>query len=498
MDRIVENCCGLDVHQAKLVACVLKRGPSGRTKKTLKTFGTLQRDLVELRHFLAQEGVQAVAMESTGVYWVPVYEFLEKTPELELIVGNAHHIKNVPGRKTDMKDAEWLADLARHGLIRSSFVPSEEVRVLREFVRYRRTLVQGRTTERNRLLRLLARTSVKLATVMSDVFGKSGVAILRALVAGERDPAQLADLARGRLRKKRFELQCALEGTLSEPARVLLGRQLQRLDQINEDIAAVEEHITKAAEPFAKQIALLQTIPGVSTVVAATIISEIGVDMTVFRDSKNLVAWAGVAPGNNESAGRKKRAGARKGNIHLRSALFSAATVASKQPNTYLRTKYRKMLATGKDRRVALMTVAHKILIAAYHMLAKGERYKDLGESHLDSLARKATKNALVNRLIRLGYSVTVNDVGESTQQIERPLLEGIDVIAEARRQVYPPAGDCTQVDETPRSADLAPPNTDSQQDTNQPSERGAEQTHGNVSGVQMPAAPTRTGGEDR
>jgi transposase len=405
MEAIVERVGGIDVGQATVVATALVGAAHERTRKETRTFSTVTRDLLALRDWLLTKGVTHVAMEGTGIYWRPVYELLEDA--FEMTVGNAHHIKNVPGRKTDVKDSEWLADLARHGLIAKSFVPPKPLRRLRELLRYRRKLMESRTAERNRLLKLLETANIKLASVASNVFGVSGRLMLQALIDGVATPAAMAALARGRLRKKAAALEQALEGRLEEHHRFLLQLQLRRLDNVDTDLLALDARIDGAVMPYRAERELLQQIPGVDRVVAAVIIAELGTDMTVFHSARHAAAWAGVCPGNNESAGRRMRAGARKGNVHLRTALIEAAVGASHTKGSYLRDKYYRLRARRGSKRAA-MAIAHKILIAAFNMLATSTPYKDLGATYLDGLEKRHTTRNLVRRLERLGYDVTL------------------------------------------------------------------------------------------
>lgn len=405
MRVIIERCCGLDVHQEIVVACLLIGAPGERASKQVRTFGTMTRDLEGLRDWLLAVGVRHVAMESTGIYWRPIYTVLEG--HFDLTVGNARHIRNVPGRKTDVKDAEWIADLLRHGLIAKSYVPPRPLRELRELLRYRRKLIESQAAERNRLLKLLETANIKLASVASDVFGVSGMAMLKALVAGEARPEAMAALARGQLRKKRAALALALEGRVEDHHRYLLAMQLNRLEAAEHDIAALDRRISEKLVPYHTGLALLMQIPGVDWLVAAVIIAEIGVDMSVFLSVHHLAAWAGVCPGNHESAGRQKSGRARKGNVHLRTILVGAAISASRKKGSYLKDKYHRLKARRGALRAAL-AIAHKILIAAYHMLADGVSYKELGEAYLDQLSQTRTVANLRRRLERLGYHVTL------------------------------------------------------------------------------------------
>ena len=396
---------GLDVHQETVVACVLIGAPGERPSKEIRTFRTMTRDLEALRDWLQELGVTHIGMESTGVYWRPVYAVLEG--HFELIVGNARHIRNVPGRKTDVKDAEWIADLVRHGLIAKSYVPPAPLRELRELLRYRRKLVESQAAERNRLLKLLETANIKLASVASDVFGVSGRAMLRALIAGETSAEAMADLARGLLRRKRDDLILALDGRLEEHHRFLLAMQLRRLEAIEADIAELDLRIDERLEPYRAPHTLLMQIPGVDWVVAAVLIAEIGVDMSVFVSVYHLSAWAGVCPGNHESAGRQRSGRARKGNVHLRAILVGAAMSASRTKGSYLKDKFHRLKARRGALRAAL-AIAHKILVSAYHMLAKNLPYRDLGEAYLDQISQTRTVANLKRRLERLGYNVTL------------------------------------------------------------------------------------------
>jgi transposase len=405
MEPIVERVAGIDIGQASVTVTVLLGKAQQKPEKQTRTFRTLTRSLLEMRAWFEQLGITHVGMEGTGIYWVPVYEVLEDG--FEVIVGNAHHIKNVPGRKSDVKDSEWLADLTRHGLIAKSYVPPRPLRELRELLRYRRKLVESRTAERNRLLKLLETANIKLASVATDAFGVSGMLMLRALVEGQDDPQQLARLAKGLLRRKHEQLVLALEGRVNSHHRFLLRLQLRRLDLLEADIATLEDSIRRALVPYGRQHALLQQIPGVDWLVAAVIISEIGTDMSVFRSVKHLAAWAGVCPGNNESGGRHRRAPVRRGNPHLQTALFEAASAAACKKDCYLRDKFFRLKARRGYKRAA-MAMGHKILIAAYYMLRDGADYRDLGAHYLGSLNHHSTAKTLVRRLQRLGYDVEI------------------------------------------------------------------------------------------
>ena len=406
MQTIVERGCGLDVHQATVVACLLIVRKNGTVHKQVRSFGTTTRELVSLREWLLAEGCTHAAMESTGVYWKPVYAVLEGA--LEIVVANAYHVKNVPGRKTDVKDAEWLADLLCHGLLRSSFVPPKPIRELRDLTRYRRKLVEAQTAERNRLLKVLEAANIKLASVATDVFGVSGRLMLRALIEGVATPEEMSELAKGTLRRKIARLQPALEGNLEPHHRFLLKLQLQRVEAAERDLATLQERIQQKLEPYAAQSALLDEIPGVDRGLAAVIIAELGVDMTVFQSVSHLASWAGVCPGNNESAGKRRNSRVTKGNLYLKSALIEAANAAARAKGTYLRDKFYRLKARRGYKRAAL-AIAHKILVAVHHMLLQNVSYKDLGDLYLDKLNKHHLTRNLVHRLERLGFEVTLH-----------------------------------------------------------------------------------------
>jgi transposase len=405
MQTLIERGCGLDVHQATVVACLLMVRQDGKVQKQMRTFGTTTRELVGLREWLLSEGCTHVAMESTGVYWKPIYAILEGA--LEIVVANAQHIKKVPGRKTDVKDAEWIAELLCHGLLRSSFVPPKPIRELRDLMRYRRKLVESQAAERNRLLKVLETANIKLASVATDVFGMSGRLMLRALIAGKATPQEMAELAKGLLRKKIPELELALEGKLEQHHRFLLELQLQRLEAAEKDLAVLELHIRQKLEPYAAQLALLDEIPGVDWTLAAVIIAELGVDMSVFGSVSQLASWAGVCPGNNESAGKRKSSRVPSGNVYLKSGLVEAANAAARAKGTYLRDKFFRLKARRGYKR-AVVAIAHKILVAIYHMLSQQVSYNDLGDLYLDQLNKNHLTRNLVHRLERLGYALTL------------------------------------------------------------------------------------------
>ena len=408
MEVMLNRCCGLDVHKDQVTACVMIAEPGKKTRKQTRTFATFTATLVSMCRWLADNQVTHVGMESTGVYWMPVFSVLEEFGGFKTVVGNAQHIKNVPGRKTDVKDAEWIATLVGHGLVRNSYVPPKDLRAIRDLVRYRRTLVECEADERNRLQKLLESANIKLATVASDVFGKSGRKMLKALAEGEADPKKLAQMAEGLLRKKIPQLELAFDGKVREHHRFVLREQLQRIDDAEAAIARVEAQIDARMAPYEKQVELLCQIPGVKRTIAIAIIAEIGVDMSVFPTAGDLASWAGASPGNNETGGKKRRAAHRKGNTYLLSILVEAAMAGKNTKGTYYRDKYYRLRSRRGDGR-AKVAIAHKIIVAAYHMLKTGASYKELGETYLDRIDQGRVAKNLVRRLERLGYQVSIS-----------------------------------------------------------------------------------------
>jgi transposase len=403
VEPIVEKCCGLDVHESTVVACLLTGPANKKAKKETRTFSAFTRDLYSLREWLLAEGVTHVAMESTSVYWMPVYAVLEEN--FTLVVGNAHHIKNVPGRKTDVSDAQWIADLLRHGLIKPSFVPPQPIRDLRDLTRYRRALVDSRSAECNRLIKVLEMASIKLAMVCSEVLGVSGTLMIRELIKGNINRQEMSQLAKGALRKKMPELELALDGHIREHHRELLEMQLNRIDQLDSDVAKLDRKIAERLQPYARELNLLCQIPGVDLTLAAVIIAELGADMNVFPTERHVAAWAGVSPGNNESAGKRKGGRRRTGNVHLTTALVLAAHCASRQKGSYLKDKFWRLKARRGAKRAAV-AVGRKILIASYHMLKTGKDYHELGDAFLDTIDEVMVRDNMVRRLERLGYEV--------------------------------------------------------------------------------------------
>jgi len=399
MQVVHERCSGLDVHKKSVTACCIT--PEG---KETRTFGTMTEDILAMADWLRSKGCTHVAMESTGVYWKPVYNLLEDY-EFELLVVNAKHVKAVPGRKTDVKDAEWLADLLRHGLVRGSYIPNREQRELRELVRYRKALIRERASEVNRVQKVLEGANIKLSSVASDVLGVSGRSILMELIGGRSDPELLASLAKGRLRDKREELERALEGRVSSHLRFMLTVQLMHVDSLDEAIEKLSREIEERMRPFEDRLVNLQTIPGVGERTAELILSEVGPDMSRFPSHRHLASWAGLCPGNNESAGERHSGRTRKGSPYLRAGLVEAARAAARTRYTYLSAQYHRIAARRGSKRAAV-AVAHTILVIAYHILSRGVTYEELGGDYFDRRSQDQLVSRLARRLARLGYKV--------------------------------------------------------------------------------------------
>jgi len=397
---------GLDVHAKQVVAC-LRVQIGQRCRRTLRQFPTTTPGLLELHAWLIEQGCPIVLIESTGVYWRPVFNILEGS--IEVILANAHHVKTLPGRKTDLRDAEWLADLGAHGLVRSSFIPPAPIRELRELTRYRKALIQARSSEMNRVQKVLESANIKLGTVVSDVFGASGRAMLRALVAGERDADRLAALAKGSLRTKLDQLIPALTGRFSDAHGFLLRQLLDHVEYLDRQIATVSAEVARLCGPFEEPLALLETIPGVGRATAEVLLAETEGDMRHFPTAHHLASWVGICPGNNESAGKRRTGRTRKGNRWLRAALCEAAWAASRSKGTYLQSQFRRLaFARGKGGKRAAVAVAHSILIAVWHMLAHRVPYRDLGPLSLTTREPERAKRVLVRKLEQLGYHVSL------------------------------------------------------------------------------------------
>jgi transposase len=414
MDVITECVAGLDVHKDSVVACVLTGPPTGPVERAVRTFGTTTRELLNLREWLEQHAVATVALEATGIYWRPVFNVLQHDAAaaddptgLRLLLANPQHIKHVPGRKTDVLDAEWLAQLARHGLIAASFVPPRPIRELRDLARYRKKLVGELAAEKNRVQRVLEDANIKLGSVATDIFGVSGRAMLQALAAGETDSATLAGHARRKLRRKEAALRDALEGRPTAAHRFLLTQMLEHVAFLERAIAAVEAELATRLAAQEGAVRNLCTIPGVSLVVATALLAELGTDMRVFPSAQHVASWAGVAPGSCESAGKHRPARVRKGRTWLKTLLCEAAWSAVRTKHSYLSAKFFKLRARRGPQR-ALMAIAHKILVAAYQILRTGQTYRELGGDYLDRLHLERRRASLVGALEALGFEVTL------------------------------------------------------------------------------------------
>jgi len=439
MEIIYSRCAGLDVHKKTVVACRMRSGQNGQVEQETQTFGTKTVELLSLVDWLSEWELTHVAMESTGDYWKPVYNLLEGN--FEVILVNAKHVHNVPGRKTDVNDGEWLAELMRYGLLKGSFIPPQGQRDLRDLTRYRTRVVRERARLVNRVQKLLEGANIKLSSVATDILGKSGRAILEALVVGETDAAAMAELAKGRLRNKLPELEKALSGLVRPHHRFLLAQQLSHIDFLDEQIEALSQEIERqladsktdrpadqpppaAIDPttgevnganpdppqplsFSQAVLLLDTIPGVNQRTAEVIVAELGTDMSRFPDAKHAAAWAGVAPGNNESAGKRYSGKSRDGNQALQDALSQAAWAAARTKGTYLSTLYHR-LAGRRGQKRAIVAVSHSILVSIYHMLSRHEPYHDLGGNYFDERKKESIINRLLHRLEKLGLAVTI------------------------------------------------------------------------------------------
>jgi transposase len=404
MERIVERPGALDVHKATVMACVRVWHERELTEHVAE-FATTVHGLLALRDWLEALGVTQVAMEATGVYWRPVWAILEDRFELMLV--NARHVKAVPGRKTDVKDAQWLCQLLEAGLLKASFVPPKPIRTLRNLTRYRKTQINDRSREANRLHKILEDTGIKLGCVASDIMGKSGRDMLDALVAGTTDPTVLADLARGQLRKKIPALREALEGRFEDEHALVVGQILAHIDFLDEAIDRLSDAIEERIAPFARQRELLMTIPGVKQRAAEVLIAEIGVDMSVFPTPKHLASWAKVCPGNDESAGKRRSGKTGKGNKWLRATLTESANAATRTKGTYLAAQYQR-LRGRRGHSKAVTAVGHSILTAAWHMLQTGELYNDLGGDYFTRKNPDGYTRRLIRQLEALGHSVTL------------------------------------------------------------------------------------------
>ncbi|AGA59170.1 transposase [Thermobacillus composti KWC4] len=403
MDVVYSHVCGLDVHKKTVVACIITPD-----EKEIRTFSTMTDDLLQMVDWIKSKGCTHAAMESTGSYWKPVYNLLE-TEEIQTLVVNAQHIKHVPGRKTDVKDAEWIASLLRLGLLRGSFIPPRDQRELRELIRYRRSLIEERAREVNRIQKVLEGANIKLSSVASDILGKSARAMIEALIAGNVDPESLSELALRRLKNKKADLQRALKGLIGPHQRLMLQTQLRHVDELDALIQQLDEEIKRRMLPFEEDLERLDTIPGVARWTAEQIVAETGTDMSRFPSAAHLCSWAGVAPGNNESAGKRKSGRTTKGNPKLRSALIEAARAAVRTKHTYLSSLYHRIAARRGANRAAV-AVAHRILTIVYHLLKEKQVYNELGPHYYEERRREQMARQAIRKLEMLGYDVMVKE----------------------------------------------------------------------------------------
>jgi transposase len=407
VEMIVERPGALDVHKESVTACVRVPDSDGKRVEQIETFRTTVRGLLTLHDWLAARGVTQVAMEATGVYWKPVWAILED--DFDCLLVNARHVKQVPGRKTDVQDAAWLCQLLEAGLLKRSFVPPKPIRTLRNLTRYRKAQIGERQREANRLHKILEDTGIKLDCVATDILGVSGRAMLDALCQGTTDPAVLADLAKGRLRKKIPALHEALEGRFSSEHALVVSAILAHIDFLDAQIERLSEAVEEQLVPFAAAVRLLCTIPGVKQRTAEVIIAEIGTDMTVFPTAGHLVSWAGLCPGHDESAGKRRSGRTRKGSKWLRIALLEAALAATHSNDTYLAAQYRRLKARRGHGRASI-AVCHSILAAAWHMLQTGEIYRDAGGDYFTRLNPELQTRRLIKQLEALGHHVTLQE----------------------------------------------------------------------------------------
>lgn len=408
MDVKYARCCGIDVHKQTVVACVIVPDADGQPLKQTRTFSTMTDDLTALATWLKDQAVTHVAMESTGVYWKPVYNLLEGA--FEILVVNAEHLKKLSGRKTDVADAAWIADLLRHGLLKGSFIPSAEMRAWRDLTRYRTSLTDDRTRQVNRLQKVLEDANIKLASVATDIMGVSGRAILAALIDGQTDPTTLAALAKGRLRDKRALLEQALAGRLKPHHRFMLIQHLTHIDFLDEAIAKLDAEIAEQMRPFEATLDRWDQLPGINRRLAQIIVAEAGPDLSAFGDAAQLASWAGMCPGQNESGGRRKTGRTRKGSKWLRRALIEAAHGAARTKDKYFQALYRR-LASRRGKQRAAVAVGHSLLVTGYYMITRDRDYHDLGPNYFDERDREAVKRRAVKKLVQLGYHVELHQL---------------------------------------------------------------------------------------
>jgi transposase len=408
MELLHPHCAGLDVHKETVVACI-RHMVDGKVTTEVKSFSTTTQELMELSDWLSSQGVTHIAMEATGVFWKPVWHILSDG-EFELLLANAAHVKNVPGRKTDVNDATWLADLMAHGLIRASFVADQPTQQMRDLLRTRKQFVRERSSQTQRIQKTLEDANIKLDSVITDIVGLSGRRMIEALIAGQTDPQALAALAHGRIHATAAELEAALRGRVTSHHRFMLRIHLNHLDALNTTIADIDKEVNVNVEPFRVAIEMLTTIPGVSSLAAQVIVSEIGIDMSRFKTEGHLISWAGLCPKNDESAGKRRSNRMKKGAPWLKTTLIQCAWAASRKKNSYLQAQYLR-IRSRRGPKKAIGAVAASILTAAYHMLKDGALYQDLGANHFDNRDKAKQALRLVNRLQSLGFTVQIKSM---------------------------------------------------------------------------------------
>jgi transposase len=405
MEVLHPHCAGLDVHKASVVACV-RHMMGGAVKREVRSFQTTTKGLIALSQWLSAEDCTHIVMEATGVYWKPVWHILSDG-EFALVLANAAHVKNVPGRKTDVNDATWLAELLAHGLVRGSFVPDEPTQEMRNLLRTRKQLVRERSRHIQRLQKTLEDANIKLDSVISDILGLSGRRMIEALIAGETDPNALAALAHRRIKASPAELEAALRGRVTRHHRFLLGLHLQQIDAIDAAIDQIDPEVDALVEPFHAAVQLLTTIPGIDALSACVILAEIGRDMSRFPTAGHLISWAGLCPKNDESAGKRRSTRMRKGAPWLKTTLVQCASAAARKKASYLQAQFHRLRAR-RGAKKAIGAVAASILTAAYHMLKNGTLYEDLGPAHFDKRAQAKQVHRLIDRLRNLGFAVQI------------------------------------------------------------------------------------------
>lgn len=402
MEVLYKRCCGIDVHKNMLVACVFM----GVRKKEIRQFGTMTDDILQLTEWLKEVDCEMAAMESTGNYWKPVYNIFEDE-EIPIMIVNAQHIKGVPGRKTDVKDAEWIADLVRHGLVKASFIPNREQRELREITRYRQELIEERARELNRIQGVLEGCNLKLSSVITDISGKSGIAILRAIVSGETDPVILSQLAKGKAKSKLTELQRALKGSIHPHQQLMLKHQLEHIETLSGIIEDLDSDIDEKTESMKKQLQLLDEIPGIGRKSAERLLAETGTEMDQFKNQSHFSSWAGLVPECKESAGKKMSTRIRKGNKHVKSVLVECARSAIRNKKSYFYSRYQRIAARRGGNR-ALIAVAHSMLITIYHVLKDLQPYKEPGCDYYSTYNREKNIQRNIRSLERMGVTVVI------------------------------------------------------------------------------------------